>query len=66
MQPSTQDWSKYMYTVGRCLISDDRESGKILKFQPIPMTPNEDWTDDFETCIDWFRSEGNKTISASG
>lgn len=65
MQPSTQDWSKYMYTVGRWLIPDDRDPGKILKFQPIPMAPNQDWTDDFETCINWFRSGGNKTISAS-
>ncbi|HHP7243507.1 MAG TPA: hypothetical protein ACFE0H_02345 [Elainellaceae cyanobacterium] len=65
MQPSTQDWSKYMYTVGRWLIPDDKDSGKILKFQPIPMSPNQDWTDAFETCISWFRSGESKTISAS-
>lgn len=62
MQPSTLNWGLYMYTVGNWLIPDGRDRSKILKFQPVSMTPNDDWTDDFETCVSWFRSDISKTI----
>jgi hypothetical protein len=65
MQPSTNDWSSFMYTVSDWLLPDSRDKSRILKFQPIPMKPNDDWTDDFETCIKWLRSGVKKHIKAT-
>ncbi|MFQ5854610.1 MAG: hypothetical protein ACE5LU_03050 [Anaerolineae bacterium] len=62
MQPSTNDWSSFMYTVGDWLLPDTRDKSRVLKFQPIPMEPNDDWTDDFETCVRWLRSREQKRI----
>lgn len=62
MHPSTSDWHKYMYTVCRWLIPDSNDQGKILKFQPVSMHPDDDWTDDFESCVRWLRSGVSKTI----
>lgn len=65
MQPSKLDWRSYMYTVGNWLIPNDNDRGKILKFQPVSMVPNDDWTDDFEMCVSWFRSGISKTINST-
>lgn len=65
MQPSTKDWSKFMYTIGRWLIPDEKDPENLSIYQPVSMTPNEDWTDDFKTCITWFRSNESKTISSN-
>jgi hypothetical protein len=62
MQPSTNDWSSFTYTVGDWLLPDTRDETRLLKFQPIPMEPNDDWTDDFETCVSWLRSGLKKRI----
>lgn len=61
--PSTNDWSRFIYTVERWLISSPDAPECLLKFQPVPVHPNSDWTDDLQTCITWLRSATNKTIS---
>ncbi len=61
-EPSTQKWNTFLYTVGRWLIPRPTNRGLLLKFQPVPSSPNEDWTDDFEVCAQWFRSSVNKTV----
>ncbi len=61
-EPSTRKWDTFLYTVGRWLIPRPTSNQLLLKFQPVPSTPNNDWTDHFETCVDWFRSGIDKTI----
>jgi hypothetical protein len=61
--PSTKDWNTFLYTVERWLISSPDAPECLLKFQPVPVHPNADWTDDLQTCITWLRSATNKTIS---
>ena len=56
MQPSTARWDRYMFTVGRWLIQG-RQPNEIATLQPVSMTPNEFWTDDFSTAVDWLRSK---------
>lgn len=63
MQPSTNDWSSFMYTITRWLLPETKDDSRILKFQPIPFGPNQDWTDDLKTSIKWFRSDIHKRIS---
>ena len=70
MYPSLGRWDAFMYTVADWLLPDTwlkPKSGNptyLLKFQPIPMEPNDDWTDDFEECVRWLRSGVKKQISA--
>ena len=61
--PSTKDSNRFLYTAERWLISSPDEPECLLKFQPVPVHPNSDWTDDLPTCISWFRSATRKTIS---
>jgi len=61
--PSTNDWNRFLYTVERWLISSPEAPRCLLKFQPVPVHANSDWTGDLQTCITWFRSATNKTIS---
>ena len=62
MHPSTNRWDTFMYTVANWLLPRPEEPSEILKFQPVPVAPNRDWTDTFETAAKWFRSQRQKTI----
>ena len=62
LQPSTGKWDRYVSTLGRWLIQG-RQPSEITTMQPVSMTPNEFWTDDFSTAAQWFRSEtGDKRM----
>jgi len=63
LHPSTNDWSLFRYTVANWLIPRVENTQQLLKFQPVAMELNDDWTDDLETCVGWFRSGTSKTIS---
>ena len=60
LHPSTNDWSKFRYSVVRWLIPDPMNKAEIFKYQPVPRAPNDDWTDDLAECIRWFRSDRKK------
>lgn len=64
MYPSTQRWDTFMYTVARWLIPDPTNPTLILKYQPMSHRPDADWTDRFETAVQWLRSGRMKTICA--
>jgi hypothetical protein len=63
MQPSTGSWHRFLYTVERWLIPRPDENHLLKVLQPIPPSPNDDWTDNIQTCIDWFRSGEQKSIA---
>jgi hypothetical protein len=56
MQPSTQKWDLYMYTLGRWLLPG-KDDSEMATLQPVTMQPGEFWTDDFRTAAQWFRAE---------
>ena len=62
MRPSTGSWSDFMYTVESWLLPNPGDAKLMATYQPVPPRPNEDWTDDFETGVAWFRSGAKKTI----
>ena len=62
MHPSTNDWSAFMYTVSDWLIPRPEDAKLILKFQPVPKTPDPNWTDDFNQCVSWLRSGEKRRI----
>lgn len=62
MHPSTNSWGSFMYTVCRWLLPRPDNPALLMKFQPVSPSTNDDWTDDFLTCVSWFRSEDVKRI----
>ena len=62
MQPSTGEWSTFYYSLSRWLLPRENDGAKMLKFQPVSIEPNEFWTDNFNTAIQWLRSGIEKTI----
>lgn len=63
MQPSTNEWNSFMYTVSSWLIPRGSDAKLIEIMQPVAPSPNEDWTDDLQTCIKWFRTGIKRTIA---
>jgi hypothetical protein len=62
MQPSTNSWENFMYTVERWLLPRPENPNLILKFQPVAITPNDVWTNNFREYVNWFRSGDIKRI----
>ncbi len=62
LHPSTQDWSRFRYTVGRWLIPDRDDRELIFKYQPVPPVANSDWTDDLREAVAWFHGGQQKEI----
>jgi hypothetical protein len=62
MHPSTNSWNSFRYTVADWLLPMPTNKKLLLKFQPVSIEPDEDWTDDLLTCIKWLRSGNRKTI----
>lgn len=65
LQPATGSWNKFMYTLGSWLIPRPNDATLIKVMQPVSMTMDDDWTDDLETCIDWYFSGQRNTITES-
>ncbi len=62
LHPSTEDWSRFLYTVNSWLLPRVEDHNLMLKFQPVPTAPNQNWTDDFLTCVSWFRSGQTRQV----
>lgn len=62
MHPSTGNWSAFMCTVADWLLERAEDPNLILKFQPVPRSANDAWTDQFIAAVDWFRSGARKKI----
>ena len=62
MQPSTRDWTRFMYTVGSWLMSRAGNKKLIEIMQPVDQSPSQVWTDDIEECIDWLLSKEKRLI----
>jgi len=65
LHPSSGDWTKFRYTVADWLLprSKTGKNRKLVQvFQPVPIAPNADWCDDFETAVKAFRNGKKKTI----
>jgi hypothetical protein len=62
MQPSTGDWTRFMYTVGSWLMPRAKEKKLIEIMQPVSRNRSDLWTDNIEECIGWFVSGRRKLI----
>ncbi len=62
MQPSTRDWTRFMYTVGSWLMPRAKDKNLIEIMQPVSRNRSESWTDNIEECISWFVSGRKRLI----
>lgn len=62
MQPSTHDWTRFMYTVGSWLMPRAGDKKLIEIMQPVARNRNQVWTDNLEECIGWRLSSRKKVI----
>ena len=62
MQPSTQDWTRFMYTVAKWLMPRAGDNKLIEIMQPITAKRTKFWTDNIDECIRWFISGEKKVI----
>lgn len=62
MHPSSGNWKDFRYTVASWLLPRSRDKGLIEIFQPVASTPNNVWTDNLSTCLDWFETGDKRTI----
>jgi hypothetical protein len=62
LHPSTGDWKRFMFTVGRWLLSRKNDSGLIEIFQPVPDKSDSYWTEYLETCIKWSQRKDRRTL----
>lgn len=63
MEASTGDWTQFRYTVERWLLPRPDNAALLLKFQPVSLAPDADWTDSLLTAIEWFLGGEKKTIA---
>jgi len=63
LHPSTNDWSRFVYTVSDWLLPREKEKSLIAVFQPIDPKASADWTTDFVTAVSWYRSGAKRTIA---
>ena len=63
MHPSSGDWHHFRYTVANWLLPRVQDKKLINVFQPVPAEPNDDWSSDFFTTVDWLRKNRKKKIS---
>lgn len=63
MHPSTDDWGRFMFTVGNWLLPRRGAPTQLEVLQPVSVSPDEDWTDNLLTSIEWLRSRRAKTIT---
>ena len=62
MQPSTGEWTRFMYTVGSWLMPRAGDKKLIEIMQPVSRNRSDVWTDNIEECIQWFLSGEQKLI----
>jgi hypothetical protein len=63
MHPSTNDWSRFMYTVGNWLILRKANAKLIEIMQPVSEKRSQYWTDNLEECIAWLKTGEKRSIS---
>lgn len=63
MEASTGDWTQFRYVPARWLIPRPNDSNLMMKFQPVSLEENEDWTSRLEVAIERHLSGVVRTIA---
>lgn len=66
LHPSTNDWSRFLYTVGNWLRPREKDTNLIAVMQPVDPQESADWTTDFAKAVSWYRGGTTRTIAPPG
>lgn len=64
MQPATRKWSEFRFTLGSWLLERPDAPSLIEIHQPVALNPGDTWTDNLNTCLEWFLKGEKKKILA--
>ncbi|MFZ0742799.1 MAG: hypothetical protein WAM85_00240 [Terracidiphilus sp.] len=56
MQPATKNWSEFRFTVAKWLLPRADSPSLIEIHQPVSLVPDDAWTNDLSTCLEWYLS----------
>lgn len=62
MHPSSGDWMNFRYTLSSWLLSRPSDESLIEIFQPVAAVPNDVWTDNLETCLEWLQRGDRRRV----
>lgn len=62
MQPSTRKWPEFRFTVADWLLERPEFPSLIEIHQPVALVPDDTWTDDLNTCLDWLLLGENRKV----
>ena len=65
MQPATNDWTAFQYTVANWLLPRQAAPDLLEVFQPVMKLPSSYWTADFEQCVAWLRAGEERPMKAA-
>jgi hypothetical protein len=65
MQPSSGDWKDFRYTIASWLLPRQKDKALVEIFQPVAPLPNDIWTNDLTTCLEWFVGGEKRTVLAN-
>jgi len=58
LQPYTQHWDRYLFTIQRWLLPG-KDQSELATLQPVSMLSDRFWTNNFQTAVDWLRTDDN-------
>lgn len=62
LHPATGDWKRFLFTVGDWLLPRKNEPHLIGTMQPVPLAPDDFWTDNLNHCIEWVLAGKKRRI----
>lgn len=64
MQPATKKWSEFRFTVANWLLERPDAPSLIEIHQPVALIPDDAWTDNLSTCLEWLlKGEAKKILN---
>lgn len=62
MQPATKKWSEFRFTVGNWLLERPDSPTLVEIHQPVALIADDVWTDNLNTCLEWFLNGESKKV----
>ena len=62
MHPSSGDWKQFRFTIASWLLPKSSDKKLIETFQPVAAKPDEVWTDDLATCLEWLEAGAERSV----
>lgn len=62
LHPSSGNWKDFRFTVASWLLPRPGDQSLIEIFQPVASEPNDVWTENLATCLDWLETGERRSV----